>query len=155
LNDFETVARIDAGVYGLHTNARPDLFSQESTGILDLATFENILRDANSAVLVADVEGDVVGYLSVTLEDLHSRFWSPHKSRAEIDQMGVLPAFQKQGIGRALMQAAEDWAKGRHATQIRLNVYHFNEPAQKAYAKNGYSIERLMMSKSLAGDAHV
>jgi GNAT superfamily N-acetyltransferase len=37
-----------------------------------------------------------------------------------------------------LMQAAEEWARTKGLTDVRLNVFEFNEGARDFYARLGY-----------------
>lgn len=48
-----------------------------------------------------------------------------------------------QGVGRLLVAAAEDWARGRGHTEIGSDTQIWNEASQKAHAALGYAeVER-------------
>jgi aminoglycoside 6'-N-acetyltransferase I len=50
-----------------------------------------------------------------------------------------------QGIGRALMQAAEDWARGLGLTEMASDTWLDNEVSIKAHLSAGYEeVERLV-----------
>lgn len=61
----------------------------------------------------------------------------------------VMPKWRQQGIGTALMQWAETWAKNRGDRQIALQVFHHNTSALKLYDKLGYQPQSVWMTKSL------
>jgi ribosomal protein S18 acetylase RimI-like enzyme len=61
----------------------------------------------------------------------------------------VSPAHRKQGIGAALMNQAEDWARAKGDRQIGLQVFQQNQPAIALYEKLGYTIQSLWMTKTL------
>ena len=65
----------------------------------DIFAGSRLLEIADDHMLVADVDGEVVGYVS----------WVPRGfiGRDYITHLGVAPAFQRRGFGRALLQAAE------------------------------------------------
>lgn len=54
---------------------------------------------------------------------------------AWIATLGVLPAYRRQGIAQALLQACEERLQGR---RIRLNVRLSNHEAIRLYERNGY-----------------
>ena len=61
----------------------------------------------------------------------------------------VLPEYRRKGIGSALMQTAEDYARERGDRQITLQVFTSNETAQALYNKRSFQSYSLLMSKSL------
>jgi GNAT superfamily N-acetyltransferase len=50
----------------------------------------------------------------------------------------VDPEYRRQGIGTALMQQAEDWARQRCDRTISLQVLESSQPAQSLYHHLGY-----------------
>ncbi|MGK7873646.1 MAG: GNAT family N-acetyltransferase [Xenococcaceae cyanobacterium] len=54
-----------------------------------------------------------------------------------------------RGIGSALMDLAQDWAKARGDRQIGLQVFSSNQPALNLYHRLGYQTQSLLMVKSL------
>lgn len=61
----------------------------------------------------------------------------------------VLPNWRRQGIGTALMQWAEKWARERGDRQISLQVFHHNVHALRLYDTLGYQPQSIWMTKSL------
>jgi ribosomal protein S18 acetylase RimI-like enzyme len=53
----------------------------------------------------------------------------------------VVPEARRQGIGRALMLAAEQWTRERGVTSVELIVWDFNREALQLYEQLGYSVE--------------
>ncbi|MBD2089427.1 GNAT family N-acetyltransferase [Microcoleus sp. FACHB-1515] len=68
---------------------------------------------------------------------------------AHIFLLYVTPAHRRRGIGKALMQYAENWARQRGDRQIGLQVFQTNQPALHLYTKLGYEVQSLWMVKSL------
>lgn len=62
---------------------------------------------------LAKVDDEIVGFLSLKQHNPYS---------AEIYVMGVLPAFHHGGIGRALVENAERYAKGQHIEYIQVKT---------------------------------
>ncbi|ASJ01687.1 acetyltransferase [Thermococcus gorgonarius] len=56
--------------------------------------------------------------------------------------------FPGMGIGSALLEKAEEWARKKGARKISLRV-DVNNPARKWYAEKGYSERAVIMEKPL------
>jgi ribosomal protein S18 acetylase RimI-like enzyme len=59
----------------------------------------------------------------------------------------VVPEHRRQGIGRALMYHAENWAENRGDRQIGLQVFQSNSAALNLYNHLGYETQSLSMMK--------
>jgi streptothricin acetyltransferase len=57
---------------------------------------------------------------------------------AYIEELVVNPEFRRQGVGRALMGRAIEWAKARHFPGIMLETQNDNVPACKLYESCGF-----------------
>ena len=68
---------------------------------------------------------------------------------AHIFLVYVTPQHRRRGVGRALMQYAQDWAKNRGDRQIGLQVFPANAGALNLYHHLGYQTRSLWMIKSL------
>ncbi|KKU87557.1 MAG: GCN5-related N-acetyltransferase [Candidatus Gottesmanbacteria bacterium GW2011_GWA2_47_9] len=58
---------------------------------------------------------------------------------AEIDNMGVTPAFRSKGIGIKLVEAYRQWAKEHGFDRLYVNAYYQNIKAIEFYKKCGLS----------------
>jgi ribosomal protein S18 acetylase RimI-like enzyme len=61
----------------------------------------------------------------------------------------VVPEYRRQGVGKALMQYGETWAKARGDKQIGLQVFANNTPALNLYEQLGFQTQSLWMVKKL------
>lgn len=68
---------------------------------------------------------------------------------AAVAHLVVRAHYRHQGIGRALLGAAEGWARERGFTEIELGVWEFNRSAIAFYEQQGYTILSRLMTKSL------
>lgn len=60
---------------------------------------------------------------------------------ADIFQMWVAPTSRGLGAGRALLQAALDWARSLGMQRVRLGVTDQNTPAMRLYLAQGFKPE--------------
>jgi RimJ/RimL family protein N-acetyltransferase len=95
----------------------------------------SVRRNPNGAIVVAEVDGAIVGRLSIARD--------PHPASPHVADFGVMVAatHRGRGIGTALLTAAEAWALGEGITKIELHVFPHNEPAIALYERAGYQRE--------------
>ena len=58
----------------------------------------------------------------------------------ELENMAVLPAFRRRGVGSALLGALLAEARGRQAERILLEVRPSNLPAMRLYGQGGFEL---------------
>jgi RimJ/RimL family protein N-acetyltransferase len=94
-----------------------------------------VRKHPDAALLVAEEQANVVGRLSI-VRDAHPS--SPHV--ADLGLM-VAASYRRRGIGRALLAAAEEWARGAGVSKLELHVFPHNEAAIALYEGFGYERE--------------
>jgi putative acetyltransferase len=92
-------------------------------------------RYAHAAVFVAEQDSRIVGRLSVGRD--------PHPASAHVADLGLMVAIEarRQGIGRALLQAAVDWAHEVGVRKLELHVFPWNHAAIALYDAFGFERE--------------
>ena len=89
----------------------------------------------DAVVLVADANPGLVGICSA-YQDLHSvRFGC----RAWVEDLAVHPERRSEGIGKALLDAAKDWARERGATHLELDSAETRGDAHRFYEREAPS----------------
>jgi GNAT superfamily N-acetyltransferase len=90
------------------------------------------LVDASDATMfVADADGAVVGICSVYLDVVSVRFGQ----RAWVEDLAVHPGHRSAGHGKALLDAAKDWARARGATHLELDSGEARADAHRFYER--------------------
>lgn len=93
-------------------------------------------RYPHAAVFVAEREdGTLVGRLSVGRD--------PHPASAHVADVGLMVALdaRRQGVGTALLRAADDWARQAGIRKLELHVFPWNEAAIALYEAFGFERE--------------
>ena len=99
---------------------------------------EVLNRRSDARVLVAEGAGSaVVGWVHVQV--LHFVESPP---RAEIEGLVVAENARGGGIGRQLVEAAEEWAKALGLDTIGVRSNHLRAGARKFYERLGYNITK-------------
>jgi RimJ/RimL family protein N-acetyltransferase len=92
--------------------------------------FEHAVRGPDAAWFVVDAGGQVVGGVFVQAE----------RGVAHLG-MAILDGYRGAGLGRALLDAAVDWARGRGCHKVTLEVWPHNVRARRLYARAGFADE--------------
>lgn len=108
-----------------------------------------VRRHPHAAVFVAECADGIVGRLSVSRD--------PHPASEHVADLGVMveKVHRRQGVGLALMEAAEDWAREVGVRKLELHVFPYNEAALGLYERLGYEREGLRRGHFRRGDSFV
>ena len=93
------------------------------------------IEDPEAAVLVAEHRGDLVGLCTAYL-DMNSGRYGP---RCWVEDLAVSPDHRSQGVGKALLDAAKDWARERGSTHLELDSGDDRLDAHRFYEREGPS----------------
>jgi ribosomal protein S18 acetylase RimI-like enzyme len=133
----------------LHRLALPGIFQQPAGRIIQRDYFLSVLKDEQAAVFFAECEGQVAGFIYVLIREASAYPLLVPRQYGVVDTLTVRPAFQRTGVGRALMRQAEEWIASQGVNTIELTVYEFNRGAQAFYEGLGYATYSRKMSKKL------
>ncbi|MDS0284202.1 GNAT family N-acetyltransferase [Haloarcula onubensis] len=100
-------------------------------------------------LLVARRDGRVVGFVMFTVE--HGRY-EQDVTPGLVENLFVQPAARREGVGSALLGAAEDRLVDDGATVVQLEAMSDNEAAREFYAAHGYTPHRLELEKPTEND---
>lgn len=103
---------------------------------LSLERIAEELNNTNSKFYFAKKEGNVVGYLKLSYNDMPPKI--SDKNALEIERIYVLKDMQGNGIGQQFIQKAIDVAKESNIQNIWLGVWEENRNSINFYKKNGF-----------------
>ncbi len=123
--DLDAVARQFATLW---PDSSPDEHITEAAAILA----GNPPSTMPLVIFVAEIAGTVVGFVEVGLRS-HADGCDGRKPVGFVEGWYVDPDHRRSGIGRALVVAAEDWARAQGCTEIASDTWADNEPSQLAH----------------------
>lgn len=130
LEDAPALCRLDRVSMGYE-------YPEEKTA----AQLQKLLGSGRDKILVAEMEGKVVGYLHLVDYDL--LYAGPMKN---IMGIAVDPEYRRMGIGKALLEAGEEWAKTDGAEGIRLVSGESRVGAHAFYRAVGYEGNKMQLN---------
>lgn len=113
----------------------------------DLDVIAEALRSVGDdpAVFVAEVDGDVAGFVHVrSLEDYYRR-----RCHGHVADLVVAPAFEGRGVATALLARAEEWSRAQGYDWMTIGVFEENVRAEGLYQKLGYRRDVIRLLKPL------
>ena len=111
-----------------------------------IEVLENILKEENSEVFVAEDERHkYVGHVLVG----QVRNIMTGLSLGHIYDIFVEEEFRGKGIGKLLLEKAENYCRKKSYSRIALAVSAKNDSAIRLYSRNGSKTERMVMAKEI------
>ncbi len=145
VRDYEDLDKIFYDVGLLHKKIHPEIFKDGADFHLNKDYYIDSLSQPENHFIVAECSGQVVGFL---MAKMISGF-VPQDYIMSISNFGVAEEFRHHSIGSELMNYITNMAKELGCVRIELNVYNNNTPAKNFYKKQGFSVQRLRLSKEI------
>jgi ribosomal-protein-alanine N-acetyltransferase len=111
--DLSVVGEIEVASYSMPWNA---------------ATFDSLLRRRDADLIVAEVDGRVVGYAAA---------WTV-LDQCELGNVAVAAGWRRRGIGALLVARMLELARARGVREVFLEVRPSNREAQRLYDRLGF-----------------
>lgn len=131
----------DHPIYG---RLRPDVV-ERARGL-----FGAQLRSSMEAIFLAEHDGAPIGVLRC-VESVGSPLMEPARY-AYVSSTYVRPGFRRRGVLRALLRAADRWARARGLDQMRLHNVAGSADAEGAWSALGFSVVEQVRVRHLARD---
>jgi GNAT superfamily N-acetyltransferase len=127
-------ARLVDGFDAPSHRTKPELIDGDRRALE--AWFDNPPKD-DEAMLIAELDGRPAGCaFLVTLVDYFNE--RPH---AHLSVLAVEKAAEGKGVGSALLDACEQWARGRKSDRLTLSALVTNARARALYERRGFGGE--------------
>ena len=144
--DAPLLSRLNVYVQQLHAEAYPDLFKPPEQDDFALSFFEMVLDDPAFHIFLAE-DPQPVGYVICRVVHSAGNPFMFARSYLYIDQLSVEPDYQGKGIGRALMDRADQLAEEQALPLVSLDTWSFNQGAYTFFHAMGYEIYNVRMWK--------
>jgi aminoglycoside 6'-N-acetyltransferase I len=124
----------------LHLLLWPECSLEEERLAIDALLSTGLSGTLPAAIFVAeDRDGALIGFLEVGLRS-HADGCDPARPVGFVEGGFVLEAHRNEGVGRALMDAAEDWARQKDAIEMASDSWITHEDSHRAHAALGFEV---------------
>jgi ribosomal protein S18 acetylase RimI-like enzyme len=138
-DDFQTIAKLAQEAHTFHANALPEIFQLASASVVSRDDIAQLPAAPRSLLLVATVDGIVVGYAHAEVRETAATIYKRPHSALHVIAMVVARSLRRQGIGRALLAAVRAEALALRLPELSLEVYAFNSAARAFYEQAGFA----------------
>jgi ribosomal protein S18 acetylase RimI-like enzyme len=147
--DMPVVGRLGALLVRVHHDFDPQRFiaatPQTQRGYASF--LEDQLEEQNIVILVADENGEAIGYTYSGVEGVD--YMSLRGPAGVMYDIVVDPAHRGRGIGRMLLDATIAALEARGAPRVVLSTAERNEVAQHLFARAGFRRTMIEMTREL------
>jgi ribosomal protein S18 acetylase RimI-like enzyme len=147
--DLPVIGRLGALLVEEHYDFDPRRFLAARPGTPEgYASFMSAqLEDSDKAVLVADDNGDVIGYAFAAVEGYD--YMALRGPAGVLHDIIVEPEHRGRGVGRLLLDAALEFLRSRGVPRVVLSTAERNEGAQRLFASMGFRRTMIEMTREL------
>lgn len=131
--DIDTLRLFEQGVIEAERPYDPTL----KNGTIYYYDLELLINSPASVLMVVELNGELLasGYARVET----AKPYLQHPQHAYLGFMYTHPTHRGKGLNKLVLDALKQWARERGITELRLEVYHNNRSAIRAYEKAGFS----------------
>ncbi len=134
--DLDELAGLFAELLAHHAAIEPAFRVRADAGERLPKLLARQLRDPDIAIFVWEESRGPVAFCSVRVEPAPAAMLET--SRAEIADLGVRADRRRNGVGRALVEAARAWARSRGAERLEVRVAVRNREGQAFWRALGF-----------------
>ncbi|HEY0321572.1 MAG TPA: GNAT family N-acetyltransferase [Pyrinomonadaceae bacterium] len=147
--DLPRIGRLGALLVEEHYDFDPQRFLAARPGTpAGYASFMSTqLEDPDSAVLVADDNGNVIGYAYAAVEGYD--YMALRGPAGVLHDVIVDPEHRGRGVGRLLIDATLKFFRSRGVPRVVLSTAERNEAAQRLFASMGFRRTMIEMTREL------
>lgn len=146
-SDYDAALELYEALDEFHIQARPDYFVHRED-VYPQEHFDAAVADPECLMLGAFGEdGTMTGIVRATL--WHESGMVKTLKTVCLDNIYVLPAYRRSGIGAKLFAQVEAWAREQGAIRLDLHTWDFNQGAIAMYRAMGMTPQRYVFEKKL------
>lgn len=106
-----------------------------------------LIESPDAEVVVAEQNGELIGSGYGHIVD--SKPYLKHRQHVHLGFMYVKPEHRGKAVNKLIIEAIQEWGLSKGINEFRLEVYHSNPGAIRAYEKAGFMPALLEMRMEL------
>ena len=132
LADMDTLLDFERGIV-LFERPMDVTLKEGEIHYYDLA---GLIQSPDAEVVVAEQDGELIG--SGYAHIIDSKPYLKHQEHAHMGFMYVKPEHRGKAVNKLIIDALQQWGLSKGIHEFRLEVYHSNPGAIRAYEKVGF-----------------
>jgi len=152
-SDVERIGLLWSEMIALHAELDARAFRPAAGGAeLYARSILDRLDDPQARVLVVELEGDVVGYVSGIIADITTEMFMPLRCGLLAD-IYLQAGYRRRGIGRQLVERLAIWFRAQGVGHFEWQVSASNRPALAFWQSLGGKTTMLRMRAAIPEDS--
>ncbi len=146
IHDLEILLRFEQNLIA----AEQSFDNTLKKGYIHYYDIAEMIKAPHIEVVVAEFNDEIIGSGYARIET--AKPYLAHQQHAYLGFMYVDPAHRGKGANKKIIETLKKWAIAQNITELRLDVYHNNLAAIKAYEKAGFTRHVVEMRMGLLED---
>ena len=147
VGDLQAITKLNEELFKVDSEWDRTLDFSWPTSTRGQEYFATRLVNEGGVAFVAEIDGEIVGYLCGSIEDALS--YRSFERLADLGDMFVLLQYRNAGIGSALVKSFKLWSKEQGVKRIRVEVTAQNSKALSFYSENGFEHYNVVMEQEI------
>ena len=143
--DLPTLLEFEQGVITAERPMAVETLKETKINYYDIAA---MIEATDVEILVAESDGELVGSGYARIVD--SKPYLKHPQHCYLGFMFVPIEHRGKGINKLIIDKLREWTLSQNIYEMRLEVYHNNPPAIRAYEKAGFTKNLVEMRVGLS-----
>lgn len=137
-DDIKAICFLSNEINAEHHEAIPNTFSVLGEIERDADFWLAYMAREESAILLIERQDEIVGMAAVSIPTGPKPSFLTDKTTCHLTTIVVASSARRQGVGKKLIGAVEDYAHENGASEVLLEVMQFNQSAIRFYLSMGY-----------------
>ncbi len=148
LGDYQALCALFEELDEFHRLKRPDFFRPFEGPARSWAQVGQWLAGPDSTILVAEDGAEVIGLVLLLPRSPSPFLGAVPRKVVVIDNLVVRADRRDRKIGRELVAASMEWARGQGASHVELGVHAVNRHALRFYERLGFDVSVHWLSRA-------
>ena len=147
VDDFKRIEPLLLEVEHHHARLEPEIF--QAIDGYDCEHFNDLVANEYEVLFYAEINHEVAGVLIAVEREFPPLPLFVGGKFVVVEELSVTERFRRKGVAKALMAAAEEWARSRGVQHMQLSVWEKNTVAIALYESLDYKPKLIRYYKDL------
>ena len=149
IEDLKQIAIIQKQIQDLHLKERPEIFKEKNMNMIEQELIQMMNSKEETIIVAVNEKSIIYGILIYKIKEIKNHINLQDSKILWVDDIGVNEKYRKNGIGKKLMEEAENIARLQKCNRLELNCWSFNKDALEFYKSLELTTQRNIMEKEI------